>query len=183
MSLLTKAKRSEYFQYLNLGEYNKSNILKFQKIAFKDSDEHDGKYGAKTDTALRHWRNTYYYTKSFRPQEFRCPCGHCTGYPSYMKARELKILQQVRDKYDKPVEVTSGLRCSYQNKKAGGISTSRHMEGRASDIYIKGVCDSVGGRKEVINYAKKLTGFRYAYCNGYPNPHPSMGKAIHIDCK
>lgn len=188
MSLLTKEKRSRYFQFLGLGEYNKDNILKFQKIAFTNPKEHDGKYGTKTDYALRHWYNVKNNCnpKTFRPEEFRCPCGRCSGYPVQMKAKELRILQQIRDHYGRPMTITSGLRCSYQNARVGGIKSSRHMLGRAADFYIPGVTTSLAGRKSVIAFAKKQKNFRYGYCNGYNSygrsvRYPKMGSAVHID--
>ena len=188
MALLSVEKRKEYFKYLGLGEYNKTNILKFQKIAFPSiKSQHDSKYLTNTDRALRHWRNVKKFTKNFRPEEFRCNCGHCTGYPSWMKKVELQNLQKIRDHYGKPMKVTSGLRCKWDNDHSkGSIKNSKHLTGYACDFYIPGVTDTLAGRKKLIKYAKTLPNHGYTYCNGY-NSHglavkaPYMGSAVHHD--
>ena len=59
------------------------------------------------------------------------------------------ILQPLRDKYGKPITVTSGYRCTALNKAVGGVATSQHLKGEASDI----VCDDV---KALFNLAKKM---------------------------
>lgn len=56
---------------------------------------------------------------------------------SVIKAELLKLaklLQKVRDKYGKPIIVTSGYRCAALNKAVGGSATSQHMKGQAADI-------------------------------------------------
>ena len=186
MNLLKKETRVKYFKYLNLGEYNSKNVLKFQKIAFTDPKEWDGKYGKKTDAALRHWRNVYYATKSFRPNEFRCPCGKCTGYPVQMKVKELKHIQRIRDHYGKPMVITSALRCSYQNSRVGGVKDSAHLSGRAVDFYMVGVTDTLAHRKQAIGYIRTLPGHKYTYGDGYNSLgqkvyKSSMGKALHTE--
>lgn len=188
MSLLTKEKRSKYFKYLGLGEYNKANVLKFQKIAFTAKAEHDGKYGKKTDFALRHWYNVTKYTKNFKPSEFKCPCGRCTGYPTQMRVKELKHVQRIRDHYGKPMQITSGLRCEHQNNRVGGSSDSRHLTGYAADFYMQGVTDSLKNRKSAIAYIKGLPNHRYTYGNGWNSygqnvNAPNMGNALHTDVR
>ena len=123
MALLSISTRKKYFKYLVLGEYNEKNILKFQKIAFSDPEEHDRKYGPHTDAALRHWYNVEKNTKNFRPEEFRCGCGskYCTGYPTRMKVKELKHLQTIRDHYGVPMTITSGLRCKKFNRHVNSL--------------------------------------------------------------
>lgn len=59
------------------------------------------------------------------------------------------ILQPLRDKYGKPITVTSGYRCTALNKAVGGVATSQHLKGEASDI----VCDDV---KALFNLAKQM---------------------------
>ena len=58
------------------------------------------------------------------------------------------ILQPLRDRYGKPITVTSGYRCSKLNKAVGGVSTSQHLKGEAADL----VTDDV---KALFNLAKK----------------------------
>lgn len=188
MALLSEAKRKEYFKFLGLGEYNKTNIKKFQKTAFpNNSKEWDGVYGTKTDHALRHWRNVRKFTKNFKPEEFRCNCGHCTGYPSWMKKVELQNLQSIRTHYGKPMKVTSGLRCKWDNSHSkGSINNSKHLTGYACDFYMAGVTDSLANRKKAIKYIKTLPNHGYTYGNGYNSNGVAiraayMGNAIHTD--
>lgn len=44
------------------------------------------------------------------------------------------ILQPVREKWGKPITVTSGYRCPALNKAVGGVATSQHLTGEAADI-------------------------------------------------
>ena len=189
MSLLSKATRSAYLKELGF-DYSKESIKKFQRIAFINPDEHDGKYGKKTDYALRHWHNVRKNCnpKNFKPEEFRCPCGHCTGYPVQMKAKELRHIQKIRDHYGKPMTITSALRCSYQNRKVGGVSDSRHLTGQAVDFYMPGVTDSFEHRLKAVKYIKSLPNHRYTYGNGINSlgahvSKPSMGNALHTDTR
>lgn len=189
MALLTREKREKYFKYLGLGAYTKANILKFQKKAFTDKKQHDGVYGQKTDFALRHFYNVAKCCdpKHFKPEEFKCNCGHCTGYPSYMKQVELKHLQTIRNHYGRPMVVTSGLRCQYDNSKSNGsIQNSLHLVGRACDFYMAGVTDTLANRKAAIKYIKLLPNHHYTYgnginSNGYAVSAPYMGNALHTD--
>ena len=189
MALLTEAKRKEYFRFLGLGEYNKSSIKRFQKTAFTNRPkEWDGVYGKKTDIALRHWRNVRKFTKNFHPEEFKCRCGHCTGYPSWMKKVELQNLQAIRTHYGKPMKVTSGLRCKWDNDHncKGSIKNSKHLTGYACDFYMAGVTDSLANRKKAIKWMKTLPNHGYSYGNGYNSNGASirasyMGSAIHTD--
>ncbi len=185
---LMKTKRRKYFKYLGLGEYNKSNILKLQKAYFDDPKEWDGKYGVKTDILLRHVYNVKKNSVNFRPEEFKCPCGHCTGYPTQIRARLVRNAQTIRNKYGKSMTITSGLRCAYQNKKVNGSKDSRHLLGRAIDFYIPNVTDTLSSRKKVIKFLKTLPHHRYSYGNGYNSYGnvvyaPNMGNALHTDVR
>ncbi len=190
MALLTKKQREKRFRYLGLGEYNSANILKFQKKAFPNSKSNqDGIYGQKTDFALRHFYNVKKCAPSFKPEEFKCECGgkYCTGYPSYMKQVELKNLQAIRNRYNRPMIVTCGLRCkTYNSKCNGSIQNSLHLIGRACDFYMAGVTDTLDHRKAFISWAKTLPNTHYIYgnginSNGYAVYAPYMGNAIHYD--
>lgn len=44
------------------------------------------------------------------------------------------VLQPIRDKYGKPISVTSGYRCPKLNSAVGGSKTSQHLKGQAADI-------------------------------------------------
>ena len=59
MALLNIKQRKARFKALGLGDYNKTNILKFQKMAFKNKKWQDGVYGTQTDNALRTYYNVH----------------------------------------------------------------------------------------------------------------------------
>lgn len=44
------------------------------------------------------------------------------------------ILDPVREKWGKPIRVTSGYRCPALNKAVGGTPSSQHLRGEAADI-------------------------------------------------
>ena len=44
------------------------------------------------------------------------------------------LLQPIRDKYGKPIIVSSGYRSEALNKAVGGVKTSQHRFGQAADI-------------------------------------------------
>lgn len=188
---MTEKERKDIFKELGLGNYNKTNIKKFQKTAFSDPNEWDGICGKKTDTALLHWRNVYKYTKNFKPEEFKCDCGgrYCTGYPDYMKPHELMHIQAIRDHWRKPMKVTCGLRCKvYNGKLKGSIANSKHLTGQAVDFYMKGVTDTLANRKMAIKWIKKQPFHTYTYGNGinsygYKVAASYMGNCMHTDTK
>lgn len=89
-------------------------------------------------------------SKNFRVSEFAC---HGSGCCSVVQIDEklVKILQQVRDHFGKPVTVTSGYRCPTHNKSVGGATASRHAKGQAADIVVHGVKPA-----EVAKYAESI---------------------------
>lgn len=186
MAILTEAKRKAYFKYLGLGEYNNTNLRKLQKTYMRSKDV-DGVYGTDTDRLLRHLYNVKKCAPSFKPTEFRCTCGHCTGYPTYMRQVELKHLQKIRNHYNRPMIVTSGLRCIYANgSSTGSIQNSLHLVGRACDFYMAGVTDTLANRKSAIAWIKKQANHHYTYGNGINSNGvsvyaPYMGNALHTD--
>lgn len=191
MALLSIAKRKEYFKILNLGEYNKENILKLQRRYFTRKKDLDGIYGQNTDNLLRHCHSVLTNSKNFKPQEFKCECGGrgCTGYPTFMKDFQMKHLQTIRDHYGRPMQVTSGMRCRWYNSHIGGsISNSLHLQGQATDFYIRGVTDTLANRRKAIKYIKTLKRHHYTYGNGCNScggsPRASyMGNALHSDTR
>ena len=191
MALLSKAERQQYFKELGFGEYNKANILKFQKKYMVRKVDWDGIYGTNTDNTLRTVYNVRKYTKNFSPSEFRCECGgrYCCGYPSYMKPHELMNIQSIRTHYGRPITVTCGLRCKTYNRKLNGsITNSKHLTGQAIDFYQPGVTDTLANRKKAIKWIKTLPNHTYTYGNGinsygYSVRASYMGNALHTDTK
>lgn len=114
----------------------------------------------------------------FKKAEFACECNgkYCNGYPGgTTSSKLLSILEAIRSYYGKPITITSGQRCATFNAQVGGISNSAHRFGRAADIYIPGVTNTVAGRNAVVNLAYKY-GAAYSYANT-----AQMGNAVHIN--
>ena len=78
-------------------------------------------------------------SKNFKSTEFDCNGkGCCSSTP--IDKELVKILQMIRDRFGASVKVNSGYRCITHNAKVSGASTnSKHMQGIAADIVVKGV--------------------------------------------
>lgn len=63
-----------------------------------------------------------------------------------------KCLDPIREKFGKPITVTSGYRCEKLNKAVGGQSNSFHKTGCAADI----VGDTNAKTYEIFKIAKEL---------------------------
>lgn len=44
------------------------------------------------------------------------------------------VLDPLRERYGKPITVSSGYRCAELNRAVGGVATSQHLKGEAADI-------------------------------------------------
>lgn len=111
------------------------------------------------------WNDIKYFKKS----EFTCKCG-CGS--NNISLELVKIADEVRKHFGKPMTITSGTRCSKHNKNVGGVSTSRHLSGKACDFYISGV-----SQNQILELTKKLVSqgkLRYTY--GIAN-----SSAVHMD--
>ena len=74
-------------------------------------------------------------SKHFKETEFACKhCGE-QNHDQHLVA----LLELIRLKFNSPVIVTSGYRCEVHNKNVGGAPKSKHIEGIAADIKVKGV--------------------------------------------
>ncbi len=107
--------------------------------------------------------------KHFKKSEFNCKCG--CGLNN-MNLNVVQIADQIRDYFGKPCIVNSGSRCSKHNKSVGGVSNSRHLSGKAIDIYIQGISGNT-----LLSYTKQLVNqgkLRYTYLISNSN-------AVHID--
>lgn len=139
-------------------------------------------YYEATDIVLRNLRAlSRSGCTSFALSEFRCGCGtrYCSGYPTVLKINLLSNLQTLRDYYNRPITVTCGLRCQkYNDSLPGSIKTSKHIDGKAADIYVSQKSDTENGRKQIINKWMTLPAASYAY-QGTTN----MGNATHVDIK
>lgn len=189
MALLNIENRKKRFEYLQLGEYNAKNIKKFQKTAFPhDKDEWDGIYGQHTDNALR----TIYNVKRFgggffEPEEFTCKCGRCCGYPTFLKKVQIQHLVRIRKHWNKPMHITSGMRCSFENSRSGGVANSGHLRGYACDFYMKGVTETVSERQKSMKWIVKQVNHKFTYgafmkgSDGVYRTASGMGNAMHTE--
>ena len=114
------------------------------------------------------------YIKHFNKSEFACKCG--CGFDN-INLDLVKLLEQIRSHFgDNPLYITSGCRCASHNKAVGGVQGSRHVLGKASDIYIEGV-----STRDLLDYCKTLVAngqARYTYTNS-----SNMNGVVHIDIK
>lgn len=76
----------------------------------------------------------------FLMEEYACDCdGYCDGWPAEMAPELLEKVEDLRRALDRPVIITSGVRCDQRNAEVGGIPNSWHCVGHAADLYCPGV--------------------------------------------
>ena len=88
-------------------------------------------------------------TANFKVKEFACKCGKCSTIK--IDEKLVNFLQKIRDNFGQPVTINSAHRCADYNKKVGGASKSKHIDGMAADISVKGVKPA-----EVAKYAETI---------------------------
>lgn len=97
--------------------------------------------------------------KYFKKDEFKCKCGkYCNGFPVEMDMRLVRIADEVREHFGKPITVSSGIRCETHNARVGGVPGSRHKYGRAMDFCVSGIPASI-----VLPYVQQKAGINYTY--------------------
>lgn len=148
------------------------SAYKFFNIIFlnKSSD----KYTTETEKLLKAVYKSYCgskymvkadwkYFKNFNASEFHCTCNgkYCDGYnglKNKLPMRLIMMAQYVRNYYDKPLYISSSVRCPKRNKEVGGVKNSKHLKFFALDY-------KVGNEKAtaVIKVVKKLPFVKYAY--------------------
>lgn len=106
--------------------------------------------------------------KNFVRPEFACNCG--CGFDT-VDAETLFIVQDVRDKFGRPVRVTSGCRCPEWNRRVGGAKNSKHLLGMAIDFIVPGVSPKV-----VADYIRKK------YPKASVKEYMKKG-FVHVDCR
>lgn len=99
--------------------------------------------------------------KNFTMEELKCGCKgkYCKGYPIGFSYELLGQLQLIRKHFNKPVIITSAIRCQkYNDSLKGSIKKSKHTMGRAVDFYVKGVSYS-----KLKAFVKTLPNNNYTY--------------------
>ena len=62
------------------------------------------------------------------------------------------MLDKIRERYGKPIVVTSGYRCPELNKAVGGVKSSQHVKGEAADL----VGENKAETKKIFEIAKEI---------------------------
>ena len=117
------------------------------------------------------WQTIRYWTR----EEFRCRCGqfhtpYCDGYPAEPQRNLVELADRVRSHFGRPAHASSGLRCSRHNRDCGGVSNSRHLQGKALDFRVEGA-----DAEEVLSFIRTLPGVRYAYAIDEAYVHMDIG--------
>lgn len=74
-------------------------------------------------------------TPNFSRYEFACKCG-CGA--DHVNPELVALLEQMRARLGRPIEILSGVRCAAHNRREGGTKGSQHILGNAADIRIAG---------------------------------------------
>lgn len=83
--------------------------------------------------------------KYFNYSEFDSPDVQGSG--QLMDKNLLEMLDEVREKFDKPIHINSGFRTVAHNEEVGGKENSSHLKGLAVDI----ACNNSSDRFDLIN--------------------------------
>lgn len=79
-------------------------------------------------------------SQHFARSEFACQCGTCPqSQDPTVDVTLINILEELRRHFNTPITVTSAMRCKSHNASVGGSVFSKHLEGKASDVLLKGV--------------------------------------------
>ena len=108
------------------------------------------------------------------PEEFRCQCygKYCDGFPALPDRTLLELVDDIRQKADRPGHRSSGLRCQTHNDlQPGSVPNSKHRTGKALDFCIEGLS---GAQLLALAQADPRTSYAYIIDNG---PY------VHVDVK
>ena len=197
--MLSIKTRQKYLKALGLyngsidgveGKLTKGAYKLLQNKFFARRKDVDGKYGNNTDILLQSAYNLK-DSKYFSLPEFKCHCNtkYCTGYPAVVSKDLVDNLDKLRKWAGAPIVITSPLRCLKWNALQGGVSSSYHTKGKATDIYCSKYSHSLESRKKMINKFLTYSNSNMGYCNGYMKykggsiikyTSKTMGNATHI---
>lgn len=80
------------------------------------------------------------------------------------------VLEPVREKFGKPVQINSGFRSFELNQAIGGAAKSQHLSGEAADIEIVGVSN-----REIFEYIRDNLMFDQLILENHHQEVPSSG--------
>lgn len=75
---------------------------------------------------------------NFNSSEFDCHGKDCC-HNTKIDTKLIEYLQNIRNYFGKPVIINSGYRCETHNDAVGGATRSKHRDGMAADIVVKGI--------------------------------------------
>ena len=78
-----------------------------------------------------------YVSKDFQQDEFACKCG--CGKVKPIDPELIRLLQDLRTKLAKPIQVLEGVRCRKYNHDIKGFIDSPHLAGKAVDCKAKNI--------------------------------------------
>ena len=70
----------------------------------------------------------------FNRKEFECKCG--CGQDT-VDHELIKVLEDAREYFNRPISINSANRCEVHNRNVGGSATSQHLVSKAADIVVK----------------------------------------------
>lgn len=146
-------------------EYQSNNGLAVDGICGVKTRE---KLSGQTTSTSLNWNDIKYFKQS----EFACKCG--CGLDD-IDLNLVKILEEIREYFGKPMTITCGCRCQkYNDSLKGSIKNSKHVKCKAADIWISGVTKSalLAKCKEYVASGRAS----YTYTN-----ESNMKYAVHID--
>ena len=73
----------------------------------------------------------------FKAREFQCKCRRAECDAPEMDKAFLAKLEELRERWGRPLIVTSGVRCRWHNDQIKGAPMSFHMRGRAADLRVQ----------------------------------------------
>jgi len=103
-------------------------------------------------------------------KEVQCKCLNPLCHYTIMDNLLLDLWGFFREKWDKPVKITSGYRCQSHNSSAGvrGVAKSKHTMGSALDLQLPSE-----NKEEFIALAKKI----------FPYVKDDYATFIHVDVR
>ena len=109
------------------------------------------------------WQAVKYFSRS----EFHCPCGRCGGFPVEPEERLVRLADMVRQHFDAPATVSSGVRCQAHNDELpGSVKNSYHVRGKAVDFCVRGVSGAkllAWVRQLPVHYAYQISGSDFVH--------------------